>query len=89
MWTFIGAWLLVGCVVSFLFFKVLDKMMKDHPNKDGATSVGEMISFSVDKNTEIINRKLNSGIVKFAMVSVSVIIWPLFAVLLIWMATWV
>lgn len=82
-------WLLLGCVVGFLFFRKMDQMMARSPDKYGNRSIDELLRRQANKNADDhMQTSLNYIVVKTSMLVVTTAVWPIFAVALLWMLTW-
>jgi len=81
-------YIVAGCVVGLFFYRALDSMMRKVPDKHGNTSVNELICSSANRNSSPENVLAVCGILKFSLVVVTLALWPIFAIVLLWMLTW-
>lgn len=85
----INLYILLGWFVGLVFFIVLDNMLKETRDKNGAKNIKELIYFSSLEESQGININALQTILLSSLFIAVFTFWPILLIILIWMFTWI
>lgn len=83
-------WLIIGCVVGFGFFRKMDSILLQSPDKHGNKSIDELLRHQAKRHDDgdQMQFSFNYLSLKVSTIVVTTVLWPIFAIALLWMLTW-